>query len=313
MGSTTSAHRAPAPRAARLVTALLAALALTAVAVIGHDTPAQAVSSLTTRQLQQDLWGLLYYSGPIDGVNGSGTKAAVRAFQKDNCLTQDGVAGAATQPKVIAKVKAVQTKAGASADGVYGPVTTSKVKAYQKAHGIPTGGQAGPQTMKAMGIKRVLSCTPTPPPSGGSTVGGTISRTEVLARAKYWTDRRVPYSMNRYTGDPQGRQYRTDCSGFVSMAWHLSSALSTVTLPSVSHRITKGELRPGDVLLKGGPGSAGASGHVVLFRGWANSAHTSYYASEESGSHGAIARTVPYPYFSGYGTFLPYRYGKITG
>jgi peptidoglycan hydrolase-like protein with peptidoglycan-binding domain len=312
MGSTTRGRRPGASRPARLVSAVLAALALAAVTVIGHQAPAQAVSSLTTRQLQQDLWGLLYYSGPIDGVNGSGTRAAVRAFQKDNCLGQDGVAGPATQPKVIAKVKAVQTKAATTADGVYGPVTTSKVKAYQRAHGIPTGGQAGPQTMRAMGIARVLTCAPKPP-AGGSSVGGTISRTEVLARAKYWTDRRVPYSMYRYTGDPQGRQYRTDCSGFVSMAWHLSSSLSTVTLPNVSHRITKGELRAGDILLKGGPGSAGASGHVVLFRGWANSAHTSYYASEESGSHGAIARTVPYPYFSGYGTFLPYRYNKIAG
>lgn len=311
MGSTMHV-RTGAPRSARLVSALLAALALVGVTVMTHQAPAQAVSSLTTKQLQEDLWGMLYYSGSIDGSYGPATTAAVKAFQKDNCLAQDGSAGPLTQPKVIAKVKAVQAKAGASADGVYGPLTTSKVKAYQKAHGIPTGGQAGPQTMKAMGITRVLSCSPKPP-TGGSTVGGTISRTEVLARAKYWTDRRVPYSMSRYTGDPQGRQYRTDCSGFVSMAWHLSSSLSTVTLPNVSHRIGKSDLRPGDILLKGGPGSAGASGHVVIFRGWANSAHTSYYASEESGSHGAIARTIPYPYFSGYGTFVPYRYDKITG
>ncbi|GAA2744706.1 hypothetical protein GCM10009868_23370 [Terrabacter aerolatus] len=312
MGSTTQVRRSAAPRSARSVSALLAALAVAAATVIGHGAPAQAVTSLTTTQLQRDLWGLLYYSGPIDGVDGSGTRGAVRAFQKDNCLGQDGVAGAATQPKVIAKVKAVQTKAATGADGVYGPVTTSRVRAYQKAHGIPTGGQAGPLTMRAMGITRVLSCTPAPP-AGGSKVGGTISRTEVLARAAYWTDRRIPYSMNRYTGDPKGRQYRTDCSGFVSMAWHLSSSLSTVTLPGVSHRISKSDLRPGDVLLKGGPGSAGASGHVVLFRGWADSAHTSYHASEESGSHGAIARTIPYPYFAGYGTFVPYRYDKITG
>ena len=44
------------------------------------------------RRLKQ--WG--YYSGSVDGVFGSGTKAAVVAFQKKNGLTADGVVGKAT-------------------------------------------------------------------------------------------------------------------------------------------------------------------------------------------------------------------------
>ena len=41
-------------------------------------------------------WG--YYSGSVDGIYGSGTKAAVTYFQKKNGLTADGVAG----PKTLA-------------------------------------------------------------------------------------------------------------------------------------------------------------------------------------------------------------------
>lgn len=47
-------------------------------------------------QIQKKLssWG--YYDGVIDGSYGSKTEAAVRAFQKKNGLTADGVAGAKT-------------------------------------------------------------------------------------------------------------------------------------------------------------------------------------------------------------------------
>lgn len=52
------------------------------------------------RQIQTRLksWG--YYNGAVDGVYGSKTQAAVRAFQKANGLTVDGVAG----PKTLAAI-----------------------------------------------------------------------------------------------------------------------------------------------------------------------------------------------------------------
>ena len=48
------------------------------------------------KELQRRLkqWG--YYNGAVDGVYGSGTVAAVKAFQKKNGLTADGIAGKAT-------------------------------------------------------------------------------------------------------------------------------------------------------------------------------------------------------------------------
>ena len=54
-----------------------------------------STSSVVT-QIQQKLtdWG--YYRGPIDGVYGSKTEAAVRTFQEKNGLAVDGKAGAQT-------------------------------------------------------------------------------------------------------------------------------------------------------------------------------------------------------------------------
>ena len=48
------------------------------------------------KEVQRRLkeWG--YYTGNVDGIFGSGTRAAVVAFQKKNGLAADGVVGAAT-------------------------------------------------------------------------------------------------------------------------------------------------------------------------------------------------------------------------
>ena len=54
-----------------------------------------STGSVVTK-IQQKLsdWG--YYNGPVDGVYGSRTEAAVRAFQEKNGLTVDGKAGPQT-------------------------------------------------------------------------------------------------------------------------------------------------------------------------------------------------------------------------
>ena len=105
------------------------------------------------------------------------------------------------------------------------------------------------------------------PAHATSSVGGPITRSEVLARAQYWVDKHVPYSQTVYAPDPQGRGYRSDCSGYVSMAWHLSSSLVTQTLPQVSNQISYDDLLPGDALDK-------ESEHVVLFDHWVDSSHS---------------------------------------
>src|SRR4051812_33452029 len=103
--------------------------------------------------------------------------------------------------------------------------------------------------------------------SAASSVDGPITRSEVLARAQYWVDKHVPYSQSVYAPDPQGRGYRSDCSGYVSMAWHLGTSLVTQTLPQVSTQISYDDLLPGDALDR-------EDEHVVLFDHWVDSKHT---------------------------------------
>ena len=131
---------------------------------------------------------------------------------------------------------------------------------------------------------------------------------EAIERARSWVAADVGYSGSNYFTNQYGT-YRTDCSGYVSMAWGLGSSYTTVTLPSVSYPVAKDALEPGDILNNPLPGT---SGHVVLFAGWANAERTEYYAYEESPSGGAHLSQIPYPYWPGYGTFTPRRYVGTT-
>jgi len=138
------------------------------------------------------------------------------------------------------------------------------------------------------------------PPASAS-----VSRATVISRAQKWVNDGVTYSQSRtHLG------YRTDCSGYVSYTWVLAKpGIDTTRFPNISTKIAKGSLKRGDILLNK---AAGNSGHVAIFEKWANSAHSSYVGYELSGS-GIHHRTITYPYFSGYGTFVPYRYNSITG
>ncbi|MET9319495.1 VCBS repeat-containing protein [Streptomyces sp. NPDC003038] len=149
----------------------------------------------------------------------------------------------------------------------------------------------------------------TPVPQGfrseASLAAAAMTRSEAIKRAKSWVGKGLDYSWTNYY---QG--YRMDCSGYVSMAWGLSSSLTTPAfVPNgVAEWITKDELKPGDALLDD---DSGAGGHVVLFEAWANSAKTSYWGYEFTPS-GVHHRTIPYPYFSGNGPFQPVRMKNIV-
>ncbi len=132
------------------------------------------------KKLQERLKELGYYTSVIDSEYGSKTIAAVKAFQKKNGLTADGLAGEATLKKVYASsaVKNGTTtttttttlKSGAkgeavkelqrrlkelsyynnSIDGDYGAKTVVAVKAFQKKNGLTADGVAGSSTLKKL-------------------------------------------------------------------------------------------------------------------------------------------------------------------
>ncbi len=131
---------------------------------------------------------------------------------------------------------------------------------------------------------------PTDPAIGNIAVGDPITREQILARARFWAAMGVPYSMAAYTNDPQGKSYRTDCSGLVSMALKLETSLSTVTLPSQVVPISKADLLPGDIVGNLGGGTAGAAGHVMIFARWADSSMTTFFTVEETPPR-AVERT----------------------
>jgi hypothetical protein len=138
-----------------------------------------------------------------------------------------------------------------------------------------------------------------------------ITRAEVLGRAACWVG--VPYSQTAFHVDGYGT-YRTDCSGFVSMAFGLPDVphggLNTVDLVAVSTPIGKDELLPADVLID--PVGDRSTRHVVLFEGWANPQRTHYLGHEQCSGLGTVRRTLVYPYDTRPRGFRPYRLDHVV-
>lgn len=122
----------------------------------------------------------------------------------------------------------------------------------------------------------------------------TITRSQVLERARRWPARSVPYSMSKLRDG-----YRTDCSGYVSMCWAIPpgenggwGGHSTVTLVTEGymHEIAERELRPGDAIGRCGPGTAGAAGHIMLVESYESGKITIW--EQAGGGPGPVRRTL---------------------
>ena len=66
---------------------------------------------MTAKQIQNLLQYLGYYSGPVDGILGSQSIAAIRGFQAFHGLTVDGIAGEQTQKTLIDAVAGTAVQA----------------------------------------------------------------------------------------------------------------------------------------------------------------------------------------------------------
>ncbi|MEV6938083.1 hypothetical protein AB0N19_27530, partial [Streptomyces sp. NPDC051132] len=130
-----------------------------------------------------------------------------------------------------------------------------------------------------------------------------IGRGEVMDRAWSWIEEQVPYSQTGCHNNPFGC-YRPDCSGYVSMAWHLSSSLTTWSLWNVTFDIPADDLQPGDALLR----DSGGVDHVALFVRWADAAHTRPVVREEY-DFGHVAEESVWT--DGLRGFAPRRYNQL--
>ena len=136
-------------------------------------------SGTTVKNMQTKLDTLGYYYGEITGNVGEKTEAAIKAFQKANGLTADGIAG----PQTLAKIDAAYAAKGGSSSassssgsglklgstgsdvqsnlttlgfywaditGSFGEKTEAAVKSFQKAKGLTADGVAGSKTISAI-------------------------------------------------------------------------------------------------------------------------------------------------------------------
>ena len=150
-----------------------------------------------------------------------------------------------------------------------------------------------------------------------SSVGGNISAQEVLSRAQWWINTYgVIYSQNQSDAksDGDGHTYRPDCSGYVSMAWHLPKKTNgwdrytgdLANFGDTTYRASLNDLQPADAIL-------GINyGHVTLFDRWVDSGKTQMWVYEEfsstaQGHHAIINKS----WYSANG-FRGLRYNKVT-
>lgn len=120
-----------------------------------------------------------------------------------------------------------------------------------------------------------------------------ISRREIMRRGATWLKHRVRYSQRRYHSEvtvSEGKRFRTDCTGYLSMAWGIPQIGTTSWVRSMKD--TPGEgvtnhnkifesipcstLRPGDAMVN--------TGHIVLFRRWTNRTSGNFDVWEEKGT-----------------------------
>lgn len=156
------------------------------------------VYSKATVVFQEALKELGFYTGNSDGYFGANTVSALKAFQKQNDLKQDGIAspeiqefvlegrplnskGKRTAVKILPLIDNIDLVAGDRGEqvtnlqhqlitlgfytgqptGTFDSATEKAVKAFQQAHNLYVDGKVGAKTRQLLGL---LAVTPTPAP-----------------------------------------------------------------------------------------------------------------------------------------------------
>jgi peptidoglycan hydrolase-like protein with peptidoglycan-binding domain len=144
----------------------------------------QPLTPSAVQAVQERLRSAHIYSGPVDGVWGPDSAAALQRFQTNNQLQVTGQLNQATAatlglepaglisnqqavlpPPVLpaenlrpASIRIVQTQLrnfgfySGGADGIWGGGTASAVERFQQARGLQPNGQLNPATVAALGL-----------------------------------------------------------------------------------------------------------------------------------------------------------------
>jgi peptidoglycan hydrolase-like protein with peptidoglycan-binding domain len=172
-------------------------------AVLVGAVPAEAVLAPHIAGAQVALRAEGLYRGPIDGIEGSQTKRAVRAFQRREGIVVDGVAGPQTRSRLgrlgrpllgtrhirrgmvgwdVSVVQFLLHRRGfrvGGIDGNYGRATQEAVRGFQSRAALGADGIVGPATTRALAggkAKRPVA-------------GPGASRAKVRAMLGYWARR----------------------------------------------------------------------------------------------------------------------------
>lgn len=123
------------------------------VAIVGTKSNAKDIKLIQTKLKR---WG--YYSGAIDGIYGSGTKSAVKKFQKKNGLTADGIVGDKTLAAMGITASMLSGGSSASSGGNYTSSDTQLLARliYAEARGESYTGQVA---VGAVVLNRVKSAS----------------------------------------------------------------------------------------------------------------------------------------------------------
>lgn len=110
-------------------------------------------SNSAVHNLQSRLNALGYNCGAVDGIFGNRTRDAVRAFQRDAGLDDDGIVG----PKTLAALNSGQAQSDGSlnVDGEWGRATT---RALQRALGTPVDGIVSHQRPRYRDDGTLMAC-----------------------------------------------------------------------------------------------------------------------------------------------------------
>ncbi len=172
--------------------------------------PSAPQPSADVRDAQQRLRDLGYYNGPIDGLWGPDTRAAVEQFQRGRRLPvtadlddstrramRNTAAAAPVSLSNPTDVRTVQNRLrqlhfyNGPADGVWGRDTQEAVERFQQSRGLPVG-QVNQATMSAMGLDpRAFDQRSASSQAGGAPLDPTVVRgvQNRLRRLGYYSGR----------------------------------------------------------------------------------------------------------------------------